>query len=168
MTLQSSGEFRTFDSGAKRDIPAGKGRCDLMPLGVISELLVCDAQLEMPKLLSNMLSRIDKFLNTGDRKYIQLCWNTFAMTAFGGVPEALLQVSIHYEEGAEKYGEHNWEKGIPAHSFVDSAVRHLIKYGRGDDDERHDRAFLWNLLGLLWTIENRPEYNDLPYAETVK
>ena len=67
----------------------------------------------------------------------------------------------------ERYheGERNWEKGIPCHCYVDSGVRHLLKCRRGDTDERHDRAFLWNMFGLLWTLENRPELNDLPKYE---
>ena len=39
--------------------------------------------------------------------------------------EALVEVSKHCEEGALKYGERNCEKGIPIHSLIDSAFRHL-------------------------------------------
>ena len=61
-------------------------------------------------------------------------------------------MSKHYEQGAEKYGEHNWQKGLPIKSYVDSAVRHYLKWKRGDDDERHDLAFLWNILCCGWEI----------------
>ena len=74
----------------------------------------------------------------------------------------ILDVSKHYEEGAKKYDERNWEKGIPVHSFLDSAARHYIKWLRGDQDERHDRAIGWNILGAMWTIKHKPEWNDLP------
>lgn len=30
--IKDSGERRSFETGAKRDIVDGKGRCDLMPL----------------------------------------------------------------------------------------------------------------------------------------
>lgn len=112
------------------------------------------------------------FLDTGRTDVMLKLISNSAVKLFGSIENALLEVSIHYEEGAEKYGEHNWEKGIPAHSFVDSAIRHYIKLRRGDKDERHDRAFIWNLLGLLWTIEHHSELNDLPYctrdADTIK
>lgn len=75
---------------------------------------------------------------------------------------AILEVSKHCEQGAKKYGEHNVDKGIPQHSLCDSAMRHLIKYMRGDDDENHIVAAAWN---LLWAVEqhvNRSELNDLP------
>ena len=157
--IQDSGNRTSFESGAVRDIQKGKGRCDLLPLDVVGAL-TGDA----------MFLHMYDFLDTGCNEIILTVIDNLSIKLFGSVADALLEVSIHYEEGAEKYGEHNWEKGIPAHSFVDSAIRHYIKLCRGDKDERHDRAVIWNLLGLLWTIEHHPELNDLPYhtRETVK
>jgi hypothetical protein len=37
--LQDSGNRRLFESGAVRDIQEGKGRCDLLPLDVIAQML---------------------------------------------------------------------------------------------------------------------------------
>ena len=73
----------------------------------------------------------------------------------------LLEVSIHFADGCAKYGERNWQKGIPCHCYIDSAIRHYLKWCRGDEDEPHNRAFCWNLLCLLWTLRHRPECNDL-------
>lgn len=67
--------------------------------------------------------------------------------------------SIHFEQGAQKYGENNWQKGIPVHCYIDSAIRHYLKYKRGDDDERHDRAFVWNILCAIWTCKEMPQLN---------
>lgn len=74
---------------------------------------------------------------------------------------AIHEVAKHCEEGAIKYGEHNIDKGIPQHSLIDSAIRHLSKYIRNEEDEDHLRAACWN---LLWALEQRtthPELNDL-------
>ena len=76
--------------------------------------------------------------------------------------EAMLELSMHYKEGAKKYAERNWEKGIPVHCYIDSTVRHLLKWYGGWDDEPHDRAVLWNLFGLIWTLINKPECDDRP------
>lgn len=35
-------------------------------------------------------------------------------------PLGLIRLSKHFEQGAKKYGERNWEKGIPIKSFIDS------------------------------------------------
>ena len=74
----------------------------------------------------------------------------------------LIRLAKHYENGCIKYGEHNWEKGIPAHSFADSAMRHFVKYMDGQNDEDHLIATIWNLFGLAWTEEKKPELIDIP------
>ena len=74
----------------------------------------------------------------------------------------LLRLARHYENGCKKYGDRNWEKGIPCHSFADSAMRHLVKYMDGQTDEDHLIAAIWNLCGLAWTEEKHPELMDIP------
>lgn len=74
---------------------------------------------------------------------------------------ALIELSKHCEDGAEKYGEHNVDKGIPQHSLCDSAMRHLTKYMRGDQDEDHLRAAAWNIMWALDQTVTHPELNDL-------
>lgn len=155
--IQDSGDRTQFDSGAVRDIGTGKGRCDLMPLDIVGQLM----HGRYPEVQCVWLDSIAKFIETHNTQFIRSVIISFSEVVFSSFTNAMLEVSVHYEEGAVKYGEHNWEKGIPAHSFLDSAVRHLFKFLRGDTDERHDRAFLWNLLGLLWTIEHHPELDDI-------
>ena len=74
----------------------------------------------------------------------------------------LLRLAKHYERGAERFGPYNWQKGIPCHSFVDSALRHLLKFMDGQTDEDHLIAAIWNLCGLAWTEEKLPELMDIP------
>ena len=104
--IKDSGDRTEFETGAKRDMHAGKGRMDLLP------------------------------------------W-------YG-----IMEVSKHCEEGALKYGEHNVDKGIPLHSLLDSASRHLAKYMVGMDDEDHLRAACWNLLWALNQRVTHPELDD--------
>ena len=150
--IQDSGKRREFASGAVRDIDEGKGRCDLLPLREVGEALDCHA-----------FNAMVKFLETGNMGVLEeIIFNTVT-TMFKDKYTAMLEVAMHYAEGIQKYGERNWEKGISCHCYVDSYVRHTLKWLRGDTDERHDRAALWNLLGLKWTIRHKPECNDLPY-----
>lgn len=80
----------------------------------------------------------------------------------------LLRLAKHYERGAERFGPYNWQKGIPCHSFADSALRHLFKYMDGWTDEDHLIAAIWNLCGLAWTEEKLPELMDIPERQTRK
>lgn len=76
--------------------------------------------------------------------------------------DAIMEVSKHCENGALKYGERNVDKGIPVHSFLDSAFRHLAKYMEGWDDEPHLVAAAWNILWALQTERMYPELQDIP------
>ena len=75
---------------------------------------------------------------------------------------AVLRLARRYEAGAKKYSDRNWEKGIPVHSFIDSAIRHLMNYLDGQTDEDHLCAAAWNLMEAMWTEEKRPELQDIP------
>lgn len=152
--IKDSGERREFESGAVRDIQIGKGRCDLMPIDIAGNILTSIDQ-------HAVLNEIHLFTQTLDIQHIYNAIYAFCKVRNWDTPTALLEVSIHYEQGAIKYGERNWEKGIHAHSYIDSGIRHFLKYCRGDDDEPHDRAFIWNMLGLAWTVVYRPEFVDV-------
>lgn len=151
--LKDSGNRREFGTGAVRDISEGKGRCDLLPLFEIGSFL-----------LDATLQEIGLFMKEGKSVHICEALRSFINKNYSGDYEtAILELAIHYEDGAKKYADRNWEKGILCHCFVDSGVRHYLKWKRGDVDEPHDRAFLWNMFGLLWTLHNHPELNDLPF-----
>jgi len=87
-------------------------------------------------------------------------------------PFAMKRLAIRLEDGASKYEARNWEKGIPASSFIDSAQRHINQYLQGDKTEDHLAAALWNIHALMHTEEmikrgKLPDsLNDLPdYGE---
>ena len=79
---------------------------------------------------------------------------------------ALLRVSKHMEDALTHYPERNWEKGLPMHTMIDSALRHLVKYADGMTDEDHLCAATTNLLMAMWTEEKKPEMQDLPSRES--
>lgn len=142
--ILDTGARTTFETGAVRDIQAGKGRCDLMPLRVVANLLNTD----------HTLYHIGSFLEDGDSHHLYRALSVFAITAYEtSVETMLLEVSKHFEEGAEKYGAHNWQNGLPVDCYLNSAIRHYLKYRRGDSDECHDRAFVWNVMCCIWEVD---------------
>lgn len=138
--------MRTFESGAIRDSVQGKGRCDLLPLEVFKEFDQSSA----------VLKYIDMFQCTGD--YRALLGAVEAVSE--NIYDDMLLVALRFEEGSIKYGDENWKKGIPASVYIDSGVRHYLKYKRGDVDEPHRVAFIWNMVCCVWTCINRPELNS--------
>jgi len=65
---------------------------------------------------------------------------------------ALMELSKHYEAGALKYDERNWEKGIKLHTYINSTMNHLFKFLIGRKDEPHLIAAAWNIMCLVDTI----------------
>lgn len=148
--IKDSGKRREFESGAVRDIEEGKGRCDLLPLCAVGMILN-----------DTFLGDIERFKRTGESRYLKAAiLESINILGFKTTESAMLEVSKHLEEGAKKYGENNWQKGIPVHTYIDSGVRHYLKYLDGYTDEPHGRAVIWNLLCAIWTCENIAELND--------
>lgn len=146
--IKDSGDRRTFKTGAVRDIQEGKGRCDLMPLMVVASLLASLSGGDY------ILRQIARFTDTGDTHHLHRVLLGFSAVAFDGKIETMiLETSKHFEEGAKKYGENNWQKGLPVNCYIDSAIRHYLKYRRGDKDEPHDRAFVWNIMCCIWEVD---------------
>lgn len=108
MEIKDSGERRSFDSGAVRDVTEGKGRFDLLP------------------------------------------------------PNAIRRLALHYQNGAKKYGDRNWEKGIPVSNYLDSGLRHLFSYLAGAKDEDHLVAGAWNVMCAMETEIVHPDLQDIP------
>ena len=75
---------------------------------------------------------------------------------------ALLRVARHMENSLADHEERNWERGLPMHCFLDSAMRHVFKYMDGMVDEDHLAAAATNLLMALWTEAHLPAMQDSP------
>lgn len=153
-TIKDSGDRTEFSTGAVRDMREGKGRCDLMPLEVVYNLL--NGRSLPAKEDGQVMHDIKTFLEKNDTYYLYLALDHFADKRYKrSTPTMLLEVAKHFEEGAKKYGENNWQKGIPPKCYIDSAIRHYLKWLRGDTDEPHDRAFVWNLMCCIWEVDYR-------------
>lgn len=164
--ILDSGNRTEFETGAVRDIQEGKGRADLLPLDIVHRLLSWSGVNATP-FEDDPLLNLDRFQQSGNAVWLIGAAVSFVKSGEfnGDMHTAMLEYSIHLEEGAKKYGDRNWQKGIPVENYVNSAVRHYLKHLRGDTDERHDRAFIWNCLCGAWTANHRPELNGYPLQE---
>lgn len=169
--ILDSGERRHFDSGAERDIQEGKGRFDLLPFEPLTIFFIevakrfdtSDSETGAKwNKYASILDCFDTFIESRDIRALTEALIIFGDRYYKNPYEMVFEVSKHYEEGARKYSDRNWEKGIPLHCYVDSALRHLTKFYDGWEDEPHDRAFVWNVLCLMWTYINKRELDDLP------
>lgn len=161
--ILDSGNRTEFDSGAVRDMQDDKGRCDLLPLDIVGHIMYGNYKMRMP-----LLDMLERYKVQRDVVILYEVVDTFIDEAYNGVKlEALLDLAVHFRDGAVKYGIDNWKKGLPEWSYLSSAVRHYLKWRAGLTDERHDRAFLWNIVCLIWTVENKSEIKASVRQKTV-
>jgi hypothetical protein len=77
----------------------------------------------------------------------------FGMSDLDLIPQAMLERWIeHMRKGAVKYGRNNWTKARGEEAvdrFKRSAARHMNQWLRGDTDEDHVSAIVFN----VWAAE---------------
>ncbi len=149
MEIKDSGNRREFESGAVRDVDDSKGNTTLLPLEEVSQFLI-----------STEIINIQKFKETGDIGHLYMAIREFNKNHGWSDAESMLELSKHFSDGMKKYGKDNWKKGIPISSYMDSGIRHYLKVKAGWTDEFHDRAFVWNMMCAIWTMNNKPELDD--------
>jgi len=75
-------------------------------------------------------------------------------------PIGLREVARACAEGAEKYSDFNWEKGMPVHDLLNHAIAHIYQFLAGDRSEPHLGHAGWNLLAAIHSHELWPHLND--------
>ena len=74
-------------------------------------------------------------------------------------PIGLREVARACAEGAAKYSDFNWERGMPVHDLLNHAIAHVYQYLAGDRREPHLGHAAWNLLAAIHSEELWPELN---------
>jgi len=88
-------------------------------------------------------------------------------------PYPILRLAQHYELGAMKYQDRNWQKGLKLSRLLDSAERHLNTFKDGDRSEDHLAAVLWNIAGYMHTEREIREgrlpavLRDVPWEDSI-
>jgi uncharacterized protein YeaO (DUF488 family) len=85
-------------------------------------------------------------------------------------PFALTRLAKHYENGAKKYSDRNWERGMNYSRYTASMFRHLIAWMKGMEDEDHLAAIAWNAFAIMHHQElGESQWDDMPrYIVKVK
>jgi hypothetical protein len=75
-------------------------------------------------------------------------------------PIGIREVARACAEGAQKYSDFNWEKGMPVHDLLNHAIAHVYQFLSGDRSEPHLGHAAWNLLAACHSHELWPHLND--------
>lgn len=170
--IKFTGDPVAFDGvEGKRDPKTGKGRFDLIPTEVYYPLF---SKADHDWLLDCHPASI--LMSIADEKFIEAI---IKMTIYAyvrprhnedyaasssefwhGVWPMLQDLAIHFQKGAEHYGERNCQKGIPLWSFKDSAMRHATQVFEGKTDEPHSISVIWNCWLAAWTVITSDKKDD--------
>lgn len=81
---------------------------------------------------------------------------------------ALQRLAQHYQNGADKYGPHNWRKGQRLGRYLSSAIRHLANYAMGDRSEDHLSAAVFNIFSIIETERMIQQGRLIPELDDLK
>ena len=138
--------LETFESGATRN--AVDYRYDLMSRDVT--LLLLPKHSPACALVKTLFAYVDGRMSEGDVVAAELG----RLLGMSKVETAHLYAQAMHE-GAAKYGERNWEKGIPESNLLNHALHHLFQFVAGDTSEDHQSHLVWNVLTLIHFRLNR-------------
>lgn len=173
--IQDSGKREEFVTGSVRDTREGKGRFDLIAaLGRDQIDILKGYSIGTPSdRLKAAFNSMYEYLDTRDPACLQAAFSGIASVMNGLDPDSfayLDRLARHYEGGAKKYKDRNWELGQQVMRYFDSAVRHIVRALQNRTDEDHMAAALWNIIAIPHSLEmikrglldkeldNRPSY----------
>ena len=162
---------------ATRYTKDGKGRFDLIPGDVIE---ILENVKSFDEISSTTFTSATVYSDAFNKNFVYAILGMCVLNYAGTSDEQkdvdldkclysmIRDLAIHFQKGAEKYGEHNCEKGIPLWSFHDSGLRHLTQWLLGENDENHFIAAVWNFVMAIWTIKNHPERCGDHFVKEIK
>lgn len=183
--VKDSGSREEFATGSVRDDATGKGRYDLItPIGLralaaasahisihnastaryvlnLAVLAVMDLEIALAAAWLAQAIQLEETNEPFDCDPLMLTGQCRTLQFQNIPPRAIHRLAVHYENGARKYGDRNWEKGQPVSRFIQSGTRHLFNHIGGDRSEDHLAAALWNVLGAIH-VKYKCQAGELP------
>jgi len=74
-------------------------------------------------------------------------------------PIGLRRLAQTCHEGAVKYADYNYEKGMPISDILNHAISHIYSYLAGDRSEDHLGHAAWNCFAAMHSEELWPHLN---------
>lgn len=154
---------------------AGKARFDLIPYEIFNPIIRC----AISRVGTPLYKDLQAFLPTPETipstTLVQVenvavdCAQWLTLNGRGATPgrRVLWVLAQIYGQGARKYADNNWKKGLKFSWMQEAARRHAWKHVELDEildpefQTPHLGHSLWHLGGLLWMVRHRPDMDDL-------
>jgi len=75
-------------------------------------------------------------------------------------PIGLRRLAETCHEGAVKYSDFNWERGMPIHDILNHVIAHAYQYLSGDRSEDHLAHLTWGGMAAMHSEELWPQLNE--------
>lgn len=163
-----------LQGGFKAD--AGKARFDLFPPDILHEMIVAAVAASPAPYDDNLndelillSSSLTEFWETSSTQALHTAISRAmeVMSLDLGVTYAdtLLRLGELYDLGASKYAARNWEKGMDWGRCYAAAMRHLVKFIKGErndeiDGQHHMTSVMWCSVALLHFVSNPEKYSQ--------
>ena len=144
---------------------------DLIPMEVYMELIKTIPNISWDnKTLEQDIKKVHESLclTTRDRFIRAILYITilvYGPDIWDSLPVMMCDLAIHFQKGAEKYGERNCEQGIPLWSFIDSGTRHTMQFLVGKEDAQPHISAIWNFWMAEWTCLKFERENGVKLEE---
>ncbi len=188
--VKDSGDRRTFETGAKRDVDYDKPRFDLIPPTVLKEIirfkltterenfaemgLIDDCKTRMwnlgiswgdnlhPNLLIEIICIcLDMIQEHESDKQLNPTQCKYPSYHIIS-PMTYHRIAMLYSRGAQKYDPWNWAKGMPISVFHASLMRHIFAVIKDETDEDHLSAVFFNAACILhFGVIGRDDVDDI-------
>lgn len=88
--------------------------------------------------------------------------------SYASIPPFILRrLALIFTEGAAKYGDKQWTKGLPTSSTINHLLEHLMKWMEGDRSEDHIAKAMWGIVCLMYTEEFHADLHDSDWSNHV-
>jgi len=142
------GEKETFPSGAVRN--KVNYRFDLLPVEIMMRL-------SGDTRYSAIIEELSRYVQEPtERRCFDLIGN-LSYSLSKTTPELARLYAEAMCEGASKYGENNWRKGLPPANLHNHALSHLFHIMAGDNTEDHESHLVWNIMMLIYFLSYQPQ-----------
>ena len=86
---------------------------------------------------------------------------------------AIEELARVYTQGAQKYGEYNWNKGLSWSRIFAAIMRHLWAFWRGENNDQetgisHAAHAAWGCFALIEYARTHPELDDRHKTKELK
>jgi hypothetical protein len=160
--IKDSGNRTDLGTGAVKDVASGKGKPHLIPPRELA-LIINGKHND-----KDVLDEFYLFKKTRNEEHLVNAICSFVKQNTNKTIAEFIKDDLakHYEGSVIKDPKRHFEREIPLHCHINSALRNYlqiidgVKANNNKPDENFASSFVYNVINIMWTIQNRKDLID--------